>query len=654
MANVCQQCHGLDLVTSTKSSPEVWRVVVDQMISYGALLSEDDSKAVVEYLAKNFGPNSASAEASSARPTPANPASPDRGTAGESDRFKYPSAAQIKKDGTAVLVEDYASLPLSSLRLAPWVDRPYPPPVNMQGQLGRVNMLRAEPPDAPRSSARFFVVDQNGVLYILDKTSKQFTPYIDIGKVFGRFNTDPNLTNGIASMVFDPDYAKNGKFYTVHTENPKMQGSQAPSNASLPGLNLSGFKTTEPNDPPAGEVEFQSVLTEWTDTNIGNSTFEGTSREVLRVGFNQAVHPMYEALFNPLARPGDPDYGNLYISVGDGGAGALPGVTHPTPQRLDALQGKLLRITPDLNLRKQDLLSSNGRYRIPSTGPDPNPFVAVKGARPEVYAYGFRSPIRISFDPVSKTLFLSDIGNSSWEEVNVIVKGGNYGWAEREGHEQHFVGGPSSGRPGSRANPQIPFPSTDTLSVEGLEKPVTPLYPAALFSHRDGWAVGTGYVYRGKLMPQLVGKFIFTEIVSGRLFYADLEEMLATRGIHKMAAEVHEIQVVYKNPDAKPGESGVERRMYDIVKDAFYRKGGVAPENSVMPDGSSDGGVLRTGTQRGRGLDPYGIDYGGGRADVRLSVDGDGELYAVSKTDGMVRKIVSVVTPPPAKRAAGN
>src|SRR5665811_1975043 len=112
--------------------------------------------------------------------------------------------------------------------------------------------------------------------------------------------------------------------------------------------------------------------------------------------YNFALHPMGDLLFNPLARPGHSDYGNLYISVGDGTAGERAGVTHPIPQRLDALPGKILRITPAISLRPRDMLSSNGRYRIPSTGTNPNPFVSVKGARPEVFAYGLRNPHRIT------------------------------------------------------------------------------------------------------------------------------------------------------------------------------------------------------------------------------------------------------------------
>ena len=565
---------------------------------------------------------------------------------------QYPAAPQVLKDGTAVLLEDYASLPLSSLRM----DGLYPASIEFQGQLGRVNVLRSEPPDAPQSATRFFVVEQNGILYLLDKSTKQFTGYIDFGKVFPKLNTDPNLGMGLVALAFDPAYAKNGKFYTVHTEKPSLSGSAAPSNASLPGLDLTGFTTTTAVTPPVGEVRYESIITEWKDTDIGNPTFEGTAREILSVGTYLPRHPLAaDLLFNPLARPGHADYGNLYISAGDGEGGETPGETHTIPQRLDALLGKILRITPDSSLRPKDLLSSNGRYRIPSTGADPNPFVSVRGARPEIYAYGFRNPLRITWDPVTNTFLADDIGNHSWEEVNIITKGANYGWAEREGHEQHFVGGPNNGQTGSQIDPPIPFLSPDTLVVDGLEKPVTPLYPAALYSHRDGNAVGSGFVYRGKLLPQLVGKYVFTDIALGRLFYSDLAEMRATRGMHNKLAAVHELQIVYKSPYDNSGQGAVKRRIFDIVAETFAHKGGIATAPCVVPDGSSRNGVLVKCGARGQGVDPYGVKYGGGRADARLGMGGDGELYVLSKTDGMIRKIVSVVTPPPVSRsAAGN
>jgi len=562
---------------------------------------------------------------------------------------QYPTKPQIFKDGTAILIQDYASVPISSLRL----NGPYPAPIDYHGQLGKVNTLRSEPANAPLSSTRLFVIGQNGILYILNIKTKEFTPYIDFGKIFPRFNTDPNLGMGLVSIEFDPGYAKNGKFYTVHTENPRMPGAgDTPSNASLPTLNLDGFTTTAAINPPLGVALYESIIMEWTDTNIKDSTFEGTAREVLREGTNFPRHPMGTMLFNPLARSGDSDYGNLYVCAGDGEAGERPGITHPIPQRLDALQGKILRITPDITLRPKDMLSSNGRYRIPSTGPDPNPFVTISMARPEVFAYGLRNPHEISWDKVTNTLIAADIGNHSWEEVNIITKGSNYGWAEREGPDVTYVNGPNGGRVGSQLTPPVPIPSPDTLVVEGLDKPVTPVYPVAAFSHQEGLAIGTGFVYRGKLMPQMEGKYFFSDIATGRLFYTDLAEMLADSKLPNKQAEIHELQIMYKSPYGT-SQDEEKRRMFDIVKDAFAHKGGIAVKNCVLPDGSSsaEGGLIACGG-RGHGLDPYGVEYGGGRADVRLAMGGDGEIYILSKADGMIRKMISVVSAPPASKTA--
>ena len=562
--------------------------------------------------------------------------------------LQYPPGSTVTKDGTAVLIEDYASVPFSALVRG----GTYPGKIDYKGQLGRENALRSEPAEVPTSASRFFVPDDNGVLYILDKSTMTFTPYLDFGKLFPNFITDPGLGTGLVSIAFDPAYAKNGKFYTVHTERVNPAGPLPPNN-SMTNLNLTGYSVTPAIDPPAGEVGFQSVLIEWTDVNIKNAAFEGTAREIMREGYNFALHPMGDILFNPLARPGQPDYGNLYISVGDGASGERPGVTHSIPQRLDALPGKILRITPDITLRPADQLSSNGRYRIPSAGPNANPFVSVGGARPEIYAYGLRNPHRMNWDTVTNTLLANTIGLHSWESVIVVTKGANFGWAEREGPEQPFVDATNEGKTGGQLNPVVPFPSLDTIVVDRLKEPVTPVYPRATYSHRDGDAIGSGFVYRGKLMPQMVGKYVFSDITTGRLFYTDLAEMLAAGGVRGKTAEIHEIQVMYKSPYDTSIQTAIKRRMYDIIADAYAHKEGVTSKDNVLPGAAAAVGGTR-GTTVDKKVDTYGVPYGGGRADVRLSMGGDGELYVLSKSDGMIRKIVSVVTPPPASKTTAS
>jgi hypothetical protein len=495
------------------------------------------------------------------------------------------------------------------------------------------------------------VNDASAILYILDKSTKKFTPYIDFAQVFPKFSSARGNSTGLISIAFDPAYAKNGKFYTVHSEYLGKNAAAVPTSAQLPGLNLEGYQVTPPVNPPAGRVCCESVVVEWMDTNIRDAKFEGTAREILRVGFSFTRHQMDDLIFDPLAKPGSSDYRNLYISLGDGGAGEVAGVTHSFPQQLNALPGKILRITPDISLHPADQLSSNGRYRIPSTGSDPNPFVAVKGARPEIFAYGLRNPHRLNWDMPTNTLLANEIGLHLWEEVDIIHKGANYGYPEREGNEQLFVGGPNNGKTGSLASPPTVSPDPDVLTVEGLESPVTPLYPAAVYSHRDGDAIGSGGVYRGKLMPQLVGKYIFNDMTTGRLFYADLKEMIATQGQRNKQAAVHELQVMYKSPYGTSGQAAVKRRMYDIVADEYAHKEG-KPQPKTAGAGSNEG-VLP-----GFAVNPGGWQaetfvsgtqntddgpYGGGRADVRVVFGGDGEIYVLSKSDGMIRKMVSVV-----------
>src|SRR5580704_15880844 len=285
--------------------------------------------------------------------------------AAQSAFAQYPAQSQVSKDGTAILLEDYANPPLSS----PTHGGANSTAIDYKTQLGRVNTMRPEPANAPLAASRIFVDDMNGTLYILETATKKFTPYLKFADIFPKFASDKGNATGIVSITFDPGYAKNGRFYTVHVENPALSGSATPVSTQLPSLNLTGYTTTDTVNPPAGPVHLESVLVEWTDTNIGNATFEGTAREILRVGFDRN-HPMGDTIFNPLAKPGMPDYGNLYIGIGDGAQGETPGPSHTIPQRLDTLLGKVLRITPDINLRPKDTLSANGRYRIPSTGAD--------------------------------------------------------------------------------------------------------------------------------------------------------------------------------------------------------------------------------------------------------------------------------------------
>lgn len=574
---------------------------------------------------------------------------------------QYPATPQVAKDGSAVLLEDWVLAPLSGRTPNTGYNYSnYPPAITYSDQLGRLNFLRSEPSNAPLAATRFFVCDMNRNVYTVNRTNGAFTAYLDFEAVFPKFDNNPGFAGGLVTVLFHPGYASNGLFYTVHTENPNKGsvGEPVNPNAVLP----SGYTNTAVELPPAGSVQRHGVLAEWHDTNIANATFEGAARELLRVGFTGTIHPMGDLLFNPLAQPGDWDFGNLYIANGDGGAGEANDARHGIPQNLNALAGKILRITPDANLRPADLLSSNGTYRIPFTGPAPNPFTATNSAftnlaaaRPEVFAYGFRNPHRLNWDSGTDTLLVNDIGLFSWEEVNVVHRGANYGYAEREGIEQLLVS--SGGYTGSQVG--VPFPTnSDFLVVTGFANVVAPAYPVASYSHFDGEAISSGFVYRGQFMPQLRGKYIFGDIPTARLFYCDLAGLLAADdGVRISQAAIHEIQVVFNSPLDSPDLGATHRRLYDIVAGQYAARGGdpnVSSTNGVLPGRSDLVGGYNGATFIQGQLDPEGVRYGGGRADIRIALGGDGELYLLSKSDGAIRKFAAALSPPQLQAGASN
>jgi Glucose / Sorbosone dehydrogenase len=554
----------------------------------------------------------------------------------------YPASPTITKDGTTILLENYANAPFSFRTLTV-----FPPVPNYNDQLSRINFMRAEPTNAPGFGSRFFVCDLNRNLYIVPKTNPSATntwiKYLTLENIFPRFDNDPGFAGGQTTFAFDPEYAANGLFYTVHMET--TAATLGPTNGAYPNLDLTGYTTTTAINPPSGTVGRIAVLIEWRDTNVSNTTFEGTAREVLRLGFFGTIHPLGDLLYNPNATPGHPDYRNLYIAVGDGRSGETAGTTHNHPQQMNAFPGKIIRITPDLTLRPADELSSNGRYRIPTTGTDPNPFASpsgtftnVTGLRKEIFAYGFRNPHRMSWDAVSSNLFVCDIGLNSWEEVNIIHKGDNYGWAEREGPEQMLVSGTPAGLTGSQQTVPVAFPAVDLLTVTGFVAQVSPIYPVAVYSSRDGDAISSGFVYRGTLMPSLYGKFIFGDITTARLLYCDLNEMLAADdGNRATQATIKEIQVAFNSPYDAPDQGVTNRRLFDIVSEAYKQKGGT--NANALPGGASVTSL--TGTNM-----PGGVPFGGGRADIRLAVGDDDEIYIISKSDASIRKMTAVLGPP--------
>jgi len=484
------------------------------------------------------------------------------------------------------------------------------------GMLARINSLREEPGGAPR----FFVNDLNGPLYILDKATKRITPYLDFNGreghrgLFHKFSYEVGYANGLNSVQFDPDYRANGRFYTVHIEDPALPGSAAPDNSAYPNLSVDGYTTTRPIPTP-GSIQREGVLIEWTDTNIANATFEGTARELMRVPLNTRIHTLADVQFDPTARRGDSEWRVMYIGCGDGGSGEARTEIRMNPQRLDTLVGKVLRIVPDLaEHQSTSTVSDNGRYRIPND----NPFVSVAGARKEIWAYGFRNPARLHFavdldDPKNNRWIANSIGLHTWETVNVVHKGANYGYSLREGNEALQRDNKTTKLPDDDS---IPVQVTDTITNGS----VTPTYPVIQYGHVKGGgdAIGSGFLYRGKLLPALRGKYVFTDISTGRVWYADYREMLAADdGKPGTLAATHEIKLSWDDPHgASHGEMRLYDSMFPIAEAAYHVRGGKSMH-----------------------LPGLALVSGEGRADAHVAVDAAGELYVFTKTDGMLRVV---------------
>lgn len=452
-----------------------------------------------------------------------------------------PIPAPIIKGDLTVTLEDFVRMPQTGNGAA--------------GQ-ARINFLREEPGGADR----LFVNDLNGFLYTVDEKTREVSTYIDFTSEFPHFKTAPGMASGHVTFTFHPDFATNGRFYTVHSEN--LDGRTSPT-------------PTMPLNPPLGSAVQHGVLMEWTATDPAANVFDGTRREIMRVGTPGWWHPMGDLGFHPLSEPGDEDYGLLYIAVGDGQS-FHQGVGE-NAQRLDSYLGKILRIDP--NPQGQPTISKNGQYSLPESNPlaaDANP-----DSLDEIYASGFRNPHRISWDTVTGHMFAAEIGEHAVEEINLIQAGRNYGWPEREG--TFLLGGAA-----------LP-PNDATFGFS---------YPVAQFDHDEGTptgntAVSSGFVYRGTNLPQLHGKYVFGEIASGRIFYSDIDDLIAAHDDDpRTTAAIHELQLVYQ---------GVERDLIDVVAAAVG-------EPSII------------------------------RTDLRLAIDAEGELYATTKQDGFIRKLVTHLT----------
>ena len=393
---------------------------------------------------------------------------------------------------------------------------------------GMVSPLGMAVPDD--GSGRLFVYDQVGLVWVVTSAGRLPTPLLDLRtrlmNLSGAYDE-----RGLLGLAVHPNFAQNPLLYT-YTSEPNSGPADFPSTLPVGATN-----------------NHQSVIAEWRlNPAATNRVDPATRREVLRIDEPQSNHNGGTMRFGP--------DGLLYVSLGDGGQADDQGNGHSpggNGQDTTNILGSVIRI--DVNGSN----SANGKYGVPTD----NPFVGVPGVD-EIYAYGLRNPFSFSFDRGSGLLYLGDVGQNKVEEVDIIQKGGNYGWNLKEGSFYFDPNGAGAGY-------------VTTVPV----RPVPPdlIDPIAQYDHDDGTAVIGGAVYRGSQLPGLAGRYVFGDwgifgSPSGRLYYLDansaikelrigLEDRplgLYLKGFGEDAAG--ELYIFASEPQGPAGNGGI---MYKIV-----------------------------------------------------------------------------------------
>lgn len=355
---------------------------------------------------------------------------------------------------------------------------------------------------APGIPPRFlYVADQSGHWWRVDVTDGSKLLFLDATSrlvPLGVFGPGTYDERGFLGAAFHPHYATNGLVYTYTSE---------PTNGPA------DFSTQPPLTPP----DHQSVVTEWHVPNPADAASVVdplSAREIVRIDEPQFNHNGGALQFSPID-------GNLYVSLGDGGGAddedGQPFIGGPVVghgpggngQNMGVVLGKILRIDP------LGSNAANGKYGVPAD----NPFVGVSGALGEIWAYGFRNPFRFSFDSTSGLLFVGDVGQNDVEEVDVVTRGGNYGWRWKEGG---FFFRPDG---------------TDAGYVSKIGQGVPPglIDPVAQYDHDEGISVIGGYVAHSPSLRRLNGHYVFGEFSrtfanDGRLFYLKKRKLMGSSG----------------------------------------------------------------------------------------------------------------------------
>ncbi len=290
-------------------------------------------------------------------------------------------------------------------------------------------------------SGRLFFCQKEGKVWIVQNGKLLPTPFADVADKMVKINAAYD-ERGLLGMAFHPKFKQNRKVYLYYS---------APVANPVKGLN------------------HKSKLVEYTvSASNPNVVDPGSERVLLELNQPESNHNGGQLAFGP--------DGYLYVGLGDGGGGGDKHGTIGNGQDLGTILGKIIRI--DVN-------------GIPYKVPADNPFVKTAGARGEIWAYGLRNPWRFSFDRANGRLFAGDVGQNLYEEVDIIRKGGNYGWRIMEGYHDFNV--PA----GTDKSKLIP--------------------PIHEYNHDLGISITGGYVYRGSAIPSLKGLYVFGDY-NGKAF----------------------------------------------------------------------------------------------------------------------------------------
>lgn len=413
---------------------------------------------------------------------------------------------------------------------------------------------------APGDPQHLYVGDQDGKLWRVNLADGTQTVFLDISDRLVPLGVSGSGTfdeRGFLGFAFHPQFAENGLLYTYTSE---------------PADEASDFSTI----PVGSTADHRSVIREWR-LNPASSDQNPASVESERILLT-VDQPRFNHNAGALNFGAD---GMLYIALGDGGV-------RDNGQDTSNPLGSLLRIDPHGNN------SSNGQYGIPGD----NPFVDTESVLDEIYAYGFRNPFRFSFDAVTDTLILGDVGLNNIEEVDVVQAGGNYGWPLKEGRFRLVINGNEPS-----------FVTDDPVSGDLVD-------PIVQYDHDEGNAIIGGFVYRGNAISALQQAYVFGDLAgtgngNGRLFYTTGAEILEldlterdASGFRVLGFGQDSDGELYVLGNSKGVPFGITGTVYKLVPNAGFAAGFLdIPAVDVVLD-SENSAIFRVQLRVVQGAEP--------------------------------------------------